>query len=726
MKSLKFACIVLPALHFSVTFAYERPTHRELSKAAAGQSILSAVNNNVLLDFGLTGDIDINSSQEFPNSLGESLSIIELIQDGADFEDNDIRVLNHFYDPINDRPLQHFLLNLSGSTSKSPDWALEDIGDISGQEYSYRNAVNYFYQALTSPLRTDQDIFWGKMFQTLGHVIHHIQDMAQPEHTRNDLHCGEIIPCGIPGAVIGLFDRSLFEGYTEQVFKQNSGVPPYVTLNYPAVSFPTAREFWTTRSTDPVPARRGIADFTNRNFVSKDTNFELVNGSVSPNSKYSLPIPGSTTKADLATLLPENGEGASICQRLNQNGPIDLPPNSLCEVEFISTTVSDSYDPSQSGTNPRAASLSLFDQYLAEYNVNSVLVEDGDAIHTIDVDRLPTINRFNIEAAHTFLVPRAVAYSAGLINHFFRGKIDLVKDVVTPGYYVIKNLSGEDMSGVFELYYDGQDNLRYPVPNASWTLQIPAGAQSTPITFSAPTNPSPILPDQYILVFNGSMGAEIANGGLPGSVIGQKIALQYWEPWGNTLRENHNWDYFSDPFVAEPAPVNGILSFDTNIISERGSAYCDKYYGGGRCETPVIFVQNLLPSNVQLNTLRVRLRTDAFYTNLENGECSDGFMELLDSKDTSLSVAIFIRHAPSQNNVIFRDPLNNDPDREDWILYNNGTFAEYEIPIGARFRNMDSIEYWVEDLRSINFIQQYPYDCSSAYFKLDVDFIHLQ
>lgn len=76
---------------------------------------------------------------------------------------------------------------------------------------------------------------------------------------------------------------------------------------------------------------------------------------------------------------------------------------------------------------------------------------------------------------HGFLIPRAVGYSAGLINYFFRGKIDFLPDPQNSDAYVIKNLSPEAMKGSFTLYYDADDALRYPVPGATWDLTIPKG-----------------------------------------------------------------------------------------------------------------------------------------------------------------------------------------------------------------------------------------------------------
>jgi hypothetical protein len=446
------------------TPAYEQETHRELSTTTVANTVLSAPTSNILTDFGLSSDISKESLQRFPNSEGKTQSIIQLIEDGADFEDKFPRSVQHFYDPFNDQPLHHPLLNfppvqaLLGGINASPDWALEDNQDITQQEYSYKEAMTAFFEALTLPTKTERDQQWGKLFESLGNVIHHIQDMAQPEHVRNDLHCPEFWGCGVPGAIIGVYDPSLFENHSLTAFED--GIPPTL-VNYPSVTFPTAREFWTTRDSDSVVTdRRGLADFTNRNFVSKDTNFEIKNGTLAPSSRYSLPVPSGTNLVDLATL---DGNGADICQRLNQNGPVDLPVNSPCEVEFIKNIVTDSYDPIKSGINARAASLSLFDQYLGEYGVSGVFVEDGDTFHVMDVDRLLTINEYNINAAHEFLIPRAIAYGAGLIDHFFQTRVFAY---AADGVISVTNPNSFSIDGDFELWAESISGERQLV--TSW------------------------------------------------------------------------------------------------------------------------------------------------------------------------------------------------------------------------------------------------------------------
>src|SRR5690606_6807050 len=97
-------------------------------------------------------------------------------------------------DPINDLPINFLGLSL-GLTIASPDWILESDGSIGRdhyadeeQKYSYSDARQYFYEALTDENNLSRSFSWGKTFRSLGQVIHHIQDMAQPQHVRNDAH----------------------------------------------------------------------------------------------------------------------------------------------------------------------------------------------------------------------------------------------------------------------------------------------------------------------------------------------------------------------------------------------------------------------------------------------------------------------------------------------------------------------------------------------------------
>jgi len=183
MKALRIVLTLLIVyLSFSV-HSYEVPTHQELSSHSVDLSNLST-------DFSLLNDLGLqsfNREQTFNNPdepNGNNITIKGLFRNGSKFEDNFPRFVNHFYDPVYDRGLW----DVPSFFDKSPDWILEDLGDMSGQDNSYKDAMNFFYLALTSQTEQVRDDNWGIVFQSLGQVIHHIQDMSQPQHVRNDQH----------------------------------------------------------------------------------------------------------------------------------------------------------------------------------------------------------------------------------------------------------------------------------------------------------------------------------------------------------------------------------------------------------------------------------------------------------------------------------------------------------------------------------------------------------
>ena len=99
------------------------------------------------------------------------------------------------------------------------------------------------------------------------------------------------------------------------------------------------------------------------------------------------------------------------CNRFNVPRPLDAGGNRLpCLMAFIETTVHDKYRKLET-SNKRTSTYSIYNAELTQY-------------HNIN---LYTLNRFNLDAAHQFLIPRAVGYSAGLINYFFRGKIAVLR-----------------------------------------------------------------------------------------------------------------------------------------------------------------------------------------------------------------------------------------------------------------------------------------------------------
>ncbi|MEX2353408.1 MAG: hypothetical protein WD709_04410, partial [Gammaproteobacteria bacterium] len=367
------------------------------------------MDSKLYLDIGIDGlntatfPSEVPTDEENPSPdetfYMQDAPIRRILAGGSVLEDRSTRSLHHFYDPINGgRGLSLEIWGLSIPIgTPSPDWILEESAagmelDFRDQAFSYRDTLTYFYQGLTESQQTVRDNRFGLMFRGLGHVIHHLQDMAQPQHVRNEQHCEKAINilCTVAD------NPSHFEKYTD-LFR-NTIIP--ATGTYPAPLFPIARNFWKNKMSS------GLAEFTQHNFVSQGSNFELDSlGRFSGNRRYPHPVPFLDQQAasrDLQSVLLEanidQGEINQIMQGLDCDRPLE------CVIDFIASNVTEV--DGNIIANDRAASFSLLDDELRRRDLRKGIT--------------PTYNRLNFHVAYPHLIPRAVAYSAGLINHFFR------------------------------------------------------------------------------------------------------------------------------------------------------------------------------------------------------------------------------------------------------------------------------------------------------------------
>ncbi len=266
-----FFSLLLPFGCADVAYAYKQETHKDSSQAAAE---VSAFKNDpkVLENLGLE---PLDKKQTFEIALSGKKTITQHIRNGADFEDSGVRSQYHFFDPTRGT-------GLFGTTIPSPDWALEDKGDIGDQDFPLKDAYGRLYKALTLTSQDDRMHNFGLMFENLGWVIHHIQDMAQPQHVRDDDHC-DFFPC----RAVGKHNPSLYETYTDIIKKKSEFTSLFGA--YPQVNFDQDRKFWTGGG-------KGLADFTNRNFLSAGTNFTLdASGQPAVNTRYPDPQWNGTT-----------------------------------------------------------------------------------------------------------------------------------------------------------------------------------------------------------------------------------------------------------------------------------------------------------------------------------------------------------------------------------------------------------------------------------------------
>ena len=191
MGSLILVLLLLVATPRLVV-AYDFKTHRRISTEAAALSVLSsscspAPCRTPLMN--LTKTLGGPGAQ-LPTDIGRTLA------DAAVAEDDDKRPANHFFNPLTGEGFTHLL-----GGQPAPLWALGAIVDNHGDvvvdesadifeepRLSFRSARSGLYEALTSPAAVSRRKSALTMVRLLGHVIHVLQDMAQPQHVRDDNH----------------------------------------------------------------------------------------------------------------------------------------------------------------------------------------------------------------------------------------------------------------------------------------------------------------------------------------------------------------------------------------------------------------------------------------------------------------------------------------------------------------------------------------------------------
>lgn len=180
----------------------------------------------------------------------------EIIMLGSEKEDNPVyRTLNHFYDPIYNKGLLSTFLpaydwaeNTNAQAMYSPQYALlSKLLSLysSGADYSFDRAV-YEY-------------VWGdkeRGLETLGHILHLVEDMSLPAHTRDDQH----INGDYYETYTGKYNINNIDDISEELIQKNEKQKKFSSLF----------DFFFS-----------MANYSNNNFFSGDTIFD---------KKYTKPI----------------------------------------------------------------------------------------------------------------------------------------------------------------------------------------------------------------------------------------------------------------------------------------------------------------------------------------------------------------------------------------------------------------------------------------------------
>jgi len=341
--------------------------------------------------------------------------------------------------------------------------------------------------------------------------------MAQPQHVRNDVHLTVDDRCSWSHILNNPFtaDPSYYEAYTNDNRNSTFFARALNSLPYGPVRFDTARKYWTTGREE------GIADFTNRNFLSKDTNFTLnADNTVAQNSRYSRPFPNGVERT------------VSLQARLQQDGTCPGPsPACLLQgdLTFYGTDIFDAFK-NATTKNDEASTLSIFNEDLAKYNAKVVYADSDDPFSvSYEYERLFTLNRFNFQAGYEHLIPKAVAYGAGLIDYFFRGRL-AAEDVIftdtgislrvkneidavkTPAWANEKLYAANGSSSLVVAYEykdaAGIQQYKASPPVAFVDSEIVPGQVSTQSYDFNVSIPTGATDTKYRLVFRGKLGQE--------------------------------------------------------------------------------------------------------------------------------------------------------------------------------------------------------------------------
>lgn len=225
-----------------------------------------------------------------------------------------------------------------------------------------------------------------------------------------------------------------------------------------------------------------MAEYTNANFVSQHTVFTET---ADPTSPYAFPYPRESS-TNLSELLAQRLVAREVTA---EDGIVDLGLylSKKADGELIFPFLKTGY---------------LTDWLMTILTLRPHLrlsFQEDDAVHAAYADKL---------------LPRAISYSAGLLDYFFRGKLDfeLIAGKGQGGQMglTITNTGSETMDGTFGLYAENEN--RGESPEVSVAQSLGAGATSERISFT-PTRRA----KKYVLVFQGRLGAE-AEGAVAGIV----------------------------------------------------------------------------------------------------------------------------------------------------------------------------------------------------------------
>ncbi len=507
VRKILLTTIVLSIYISSFSYALDISTHRAINAYIAQNTL-----NSFSLDLYLKNQLGMQSGiKESLKSNNESYEAWQWIREGGFYEDKPpwtfpyLRSRNHFHNPINKQGFSGIWGTGFLSGESAILWSQRAIGTQSPYGYySWLDVRDYYYNALKSTDKTTKDTNFAQTFRGVGQLMHLVQDMSVPEHSRNDGHY-------LPTYEEYVRDNSTaLSAAIQSPFFFNISALSQLSV-FPNAPVPIANLFDTNQydGTNPgitTTPNIGLSEYSNANFVSPQTLFK------------DFTYPSKNTSVQVVDYdYPDPFNAGNYVKRQYYKKVADGETNG--------------------GIGYRLAGV----DYLKLYRDATLSPTQNEQIMVI-----PPMDDYVYADYASLLLPRAVGYSAGLLNYFFRGDVK-ISDIAEQG-------SGQSITGLNlkvqnltpnEEMKDGNVLLAYRYRDIGATtytygLSSPLASGNIPYQGNATYNfsfPSTIPANdiQYTLVFKGTLGQE------QGAVVGKVFSLPWVEDWELGLTGRHNW-----------------------------------------------------------------------------------------------------------------------------------------------------------------------------------------
>lgn len=438
----------------------------------------------------------------------------------------DTRVVQHFFDPTKNPPAGLSDVGLDDLEMRFPfdssfKWASESYkSSLNDDSFSWPDSRKFEFESLTNGSKAERIEKLGKAFEYLGHVIHLNQDLSQPDHVRNDNHLRANY------RHVENFGRDNWSNN-----KQWFNPKPRGWAYWQNYGFQKLRDFWdrdlyegsddarrTALNAEAAETLKlGLAEFCNGNFISPDATY----AEMKVGTTHFFPFPSLESSTDYRAAA-SIGNGV-IVSHLKNGKPINvynvkkiadgITVNNHSRLLYLGRGVSGR------GSGPSLAFVSS--------TINDPVV---------------------LQNYHDILIPKAVEYSAGILDYFFRGRLNVcVAGDDQLGWVVTaQNISGETFGGgKFVVLLEDSSGTRTNFLESALAGTLSDGdSVSFSIPASVPTG------TKCLVVYQGTIGL---NGYIPKDPVDTGIAIA------------------ADSTILTPPPSENTLTWTVTPVTYDGS-----------------------------------------------------------------------------------------------------------------------------------------------------------